>query len=114
MRILEHGLRDLAARLLPPSSSSVELENWKTVIDRIERAIRDMEALPRGAEKTSDLQHYSEVAAQFRYFKDAWRNHVSHAGGTYDEASAISVLEHVRAFMRHLTLRHPEGGMGAS
>jgi hypothetical protein len=49
------------------------------VIDRIEAKIREREkALKRGQEKDATLKFYSQAAVQFRYFKDAWRNHVAH------------------------------------
>jgi hypothetical protein len=40
------------------------------------------------------------AAAEFRYFKDAWRNHVMHdRNDSYDEPEALRVLEHVTRFM---------------
>ena len=38
------------------------------------------------------MQFYSETATQFRYFKNAWRNHVSHSNATYDEAQAEKIM----------------------
>lgn len=103
MRILEHGLHALAARL--SISVPLGLENWKNIIDQIEKAIRDLEALPKSQHKSDDLQYYSAAAIQFRYFKDAWRNHVSHARKDYDEQDAESILTHVRNFMGQLAQR---------
>jgi hypothetical protein len=104
MRILERGLLELA-RLVGLDPVDLALENWKNITDQIERNIRDMESLPKSAAKSSDLQFLSGAAAQFRYFKDAWRNHVSHARESYDEQEARIVLEHVRDFMAHLASR---------
>ncbi len=48
------------------------------------------------------MQFLSEAAKEFFYFKDGWRNHVSHNRGTYDEHQAASVLEHTRSLMNHV------------
>jgi hypothetical protein len=101
MRVLEHGLRFLATRV-GLSSDAMALENWKNVIDQIEKKIREMEGLPKSPIKSETLQHYSEAAIQFRYFKDAWRNHVSHSRSTYDERDAVSIWNHATEFMQHL------------
>lgn len=102
MRILERGLRAMGKHLSVPFAADVELENWKPIIDQIESHIRAMEALPKSAQKVENLKFYSEAATQFRYFKDAWRNHVSHSRTNYDDRSAETILTHVRDFMRDL------------
>lgn len=102
MRVLEKGLHSLATHLGLGLSSEIELENWKNIIDQIERGIRALEQTPKSASKTKALRFYSEAASQFRYFKDAWRNHVSHARAQYDEREALVIFEHVRTFMHDL------------
>jgi len=104
MRVLEHGLRWLC-REVNIDNPDMDLENWKNIIDQIEKKIRQMESLPKGREKTENLQFYSEAAAQFRYFKDAWRNHVAHARINYDAKDAYRVLTHVADFMRQLSTK---------
>jgi hypothetical protein len=101
MRVLEHGLRALAADV-GLAESQVELQNWQNVIDRIERAIREREREPRSIEKSESLRAYSAAASQLRYFKDAWRNHVSHARAYYDEREAMNVWSHAQPFMQDL------------
>jgi hypothetical protein len=101
MRVLEHGLRKLAGTVgLPPEA--MEHENWKNIIDQIEKKIREMEALPKSAEKIARLKNLSEAAIQFRYFKDAWRNHVSHAHASYDNLTGPVVWTHVKEFMQSI------------
>ncbi len=100
--MLEKGLHSLATELGVGMSSGIEFENWKNIIDQIEKEIRKLEALPKGPAKTATLTFYSEAASQFRYFKDAWRNHVSHARAQYDEREALTIFEHVRTFMHDL------------
>ena len=45
---------------------------------------------------------------QFRYFKDAWRNHVCHQREHYDVNQAYSVLIHVADFMEAVSKRRIE------
>lgn len=98
MRVLEHGLQWLASDVgLKPEQTANE--NWKNVIDLIEKEIRSLEQLPKTAWKVSRVKFLSEAAAQFRYFKDAWRNHVSHGRENYDSISGSSIWNHVKEFM---------------
>jgi len=100
MRVLEHGLQSLVIEVgLPPLSH----ENWKNVIDQIEAKIKAMEQLPKTPQKIERLKFLSASAAQFRYFKDAWRNHVAHVHENYDEHSGSPVWTHVKAFMQALS-----------
>lgn len=101
MRGLEVALRVLAVEVgLTPEE--VALDGWKTVIDRIEKQVRAMEALPKSEEKSERVRLLSGVAQQFRYFKDAWRNHVAHARSYYDGREADSIMRSVADFMRQL------------
>lgn len=101
MRVLEHGLRAIAVEVGLPSEAMAH-ENWKNVIDQVERKIRDMEGLPKSPEKAERLRVLSGLATEFRYFKDAWRNHVSHSRAVYAEIDATTVYGHVRYFMNLL------------
>lgn len=101
MRVLEVGLHKLA-KIIGLDGKSLELENWKSVIDQIEKEIRNLEQTPKSSLKTEKLQFYSEAASGFRYFKNAWRNHVSHSRANYDEREAIVIYNNVQAFMQIL------------
>lgn len=103
MRALEHGLRAFAHYVGLPMATGIEIEQWKNIIDQIEKKIREMEKLPRDAAKIATLQFCSEAASQFRYFKDAWRNHVSHSRVSYDPREAYSIWNHTREFMESLS-----------
>lgn len=103
MRALEIALHKLATDLGVTFPTALELENWQNIIEKIESAMRDREKqLPKGAQKSEEMQYYSEAAKEFRYFKDAWRNHVSHSRVDYEIHDATKIMEHVREFMRHL------------
>lgn len=99
MRVLEHGLRWMAINIGLPEEATKH-ENWKNVVDQIEKKIREMEAAPKSAEKIERLQMYSSMAVDFRYFKDAWRNHVAHSHQHYDQHAGETVWVHVRSFMQ--------------
>jgi hypothetical protein len=102
MRILEHGLRELAAAV----NMTFDIQQWQTIIESIESQIRDFgnnwKASPT---KTEWMNFYSEAARHFFFLKDAWRNHVSHNRVTYDATSAKGAIEHIRDFMNHLSSR---------
>ncbi len=101
MRVLEHGLR-VIADVVGLSANIMAHENWKNVIDQIEKKIREMGNEPKSPEKIKRLQFLSSAASQFRYFKDAWRNHVSHSHANYDEREAERVWIHVKTFMEQM------------
>ncbi|MCH7838133.1 MAG: hypothetical protein IIC26_06455 [Chloroflexi bacterium] len=96
MRVLELGLRSLANDLALPDA---DIEDWKNILDRIEKKVRQMEQGPKSPTKIERVKYYSEAVAQFRLFKDAFRNHVSHSRTSYDEQDAAKVLGAVHDFM---------------
>jgi hypothetical protein len=104
MRVLEHGLRALASDL----GKNYDTQAWYNIINEIESEIRKLGNMPKSAAKNERLQFLAEAAKEFVYFKDGWRNYVSHARGKYDEHQARSVIEHVRSFMNGLTSELPE------
>jgi hypothetical protein len=102
MRVLEHGLRALAIDV----GRTYETENWQNIIEQIESEIGKLgDTLPRGISKSERMEFLSKAAKEFSYFKDGWRNHVSHGRGAYDEHQARSILEHVRSFMTVLSAK---------
>lgn len=108
MRVLEKGLHAFARELKITFPTPLELENWQNIIEKIESEIKELNKLPKGQQKSDELQFYSEAAKEFRYFKDAWRNHVAHSRERYDERQAKRILEHVRDFMEHIAARIKE------
>lgn len=105
MRVLEHGLKALAADVSKP----FDVQNWQNIIDQIESEIRILgKTLPAGTSKSERLRFLSEAAKEFVYFKDGWRNYVSHARGVYDDHQARSSMEHVKAFMTTISARLSE------
>jgi hypothetical protein len=100
MRVLERGFGALADEV----GLVFDIQQWKTIIDQIEKKIRELRGtLPRSVAKDETMQRLSEAAKEFYYFKDGWRNYVSHGRATYDEHQAAIILEHTRVFMTVLS-----------
>jgi hypothetical protein len=102
MRVAEHGLRALAKRVKVPFPKTFDLKTWDELIRSIEKEIQKIVQKPKTSQRSKDLEFYNTAAAQFRYFKDGWRNHVMHTRTSYDEHQAMSVMIHVQEFMQHL------------
>lgn len=108
MRALEHGLRALAADV----GLIFDVQNWQNIINEIEAQIAHWRknGIPdmAKADKDARLQFLSETAKEFAYFKDGWRNYVSHAKVPYTEHQANTVLTHVADFIERLSDRLAE------
>jgi hypothetical protein len=105
MRIVEHGLRALALYVKVPAENLTR-ENWHSIIRAIEDRIRELRE-DKATRDSTDVQFLSEAATEFRNFKDAWRNHVSHSRTSYDEQEGRYVLDGVKRFMALLAARLP-------
>jgi len=93
MLVLERGLRALAARVGVPYVRA----NWQDIINKIQSELNKM---LRG---DPQKDFYREVNAQFGFLKDAYRNHSEHAhDDPYDMPKALSIFNHVKAFMQEL------------
>jgi hypothetical protein len=112
MRVLEKGLHALVRDLNNSFGANVvfnkdiEYVNWGNIIEKIDAEIRgllDPNRKPRLV--PDDLQFYSQTATEFVYFKNAWRDDVSHSRSAYDESEAKTVMNHVEAFMRKIAKR---------
>jgi len=101
MCVLEYGLHALANAL----GLSFTVEQWHIILSQIESEIGKLADLPKSTQKLEDQEFYSRAAQEFRYFKDAWRNHVMHGRKVYTESDSDTVLRHVEEFMRHLSTR---------
>jgi hypothetical protein len=108
MAIAQAGLYLLAQDLGVSFKYPLNLAEWQEVIGAIEDKVKPMRDQPRSKERDERVTFYSECAAQFRYFKDAWRNHVAHMREVYDRDQTHSILLHVRDFMEKLSQKIPE------
>jgi hypothetical protein len=110
MRIVEIGLRKLAAHLkVPVKKSQLEYLEWNTIIGKIEKSIADKKsALTRGKKKSELLEFYHGIMGEFNAFKDVWRNNVMHSRNFYNEAEAMAVYIRVQSFMQRLAAKISE------
>ncbi len=92
MRATEKILTTVAASLTGIDPSR---DQWQTLIERIELAIKEFDKLPKGDPREQKQMFYSEIAMQFRYIKNAWRNHVMHSRSEYKEKEAREIWWHV-------------------
>lgn len=99
MRALEHALNAMAIDV----GLTWTKEQWHNIIEMIESKIDgERKALPRGTARDERLNFLSQGAKEFFYFKDGWRNYVSHNRISYGEPQALQILQHVQAFSDHL------------
>lgn len=104
MRVLEIGLSVLAKDLKVKS----DYTNWQNIIEGIEKETKNINKDNSGDDWKVKQQFDSEAALQFRYFKNAWRNHVMHIRDNHDEQRAMAIIGHVKEFMAHLATRLKE------
>lgn len=105
MRAAEIGLQAMAQSLEITFDYPLELAEWGKIVGAIEPKINELKAGPRSTEKDASLKFYSEAAAEFRHFNNAWRIRVSHARESYEEAQAIKVFDHTLSFFQTLATR---------
>jgi HEPN domain-containing protein len=113
MRVLEKGLHALVHDLNNNHSAgivfseTVEEANWGNIISEIQLALENPKRTKRlnPIPDKGRMGFYSRASLEFEYFKNAWRDDVSHSRKSYDESSARSVMNHVEAFMRILAER---------
>jgi hypothetical protein len=113
MRVAEFGLRALARdRRVEFADKPLEQKEWGQILPNLESKIRVMRDLdrpkwqwPDTVVREAQISFYSDVTQELRAFNDVWRRHVSHADSHafYDRDQAISVWNHVRAFMEKLS-----------
>ena len=96
MRILEFGLQKLAARF----DVDFDRKNWNTMIDQIEAKIREISTNHTKPPNWKDEEEqFARVGKEFRYVKDAWRNHAMHARSKYTPEEAMTIYGHARELM---------------
>jgi hypothetical protein len=108
MAVLQVGLYAMANDLGVSFKHSIELAEWQGVIKGIEDKIEPLRHMPKTDQRDDLLSFFSGCASQFRYFKDAWRNHVAHMREVYDRGQAESILLHVKDFMQQVSTRLQE------
>ncbi len=104
MRVMEVGLRVLAAILNDPRLNPKRNPSWDSILKKCQEEL----AKPlgqRAPEWAKDDVFFSGAAATLMAVKDAWRNPTMHVETNYDEERARDVWNCVRAFMRHIATK---------
>jgi hypothetical protein len=102
-RVLEIALVALAKKFSVPHDAP----EWHTIIERIEKAIREID--PKyGPTWKDDQKFFGEAARHLMFIKNAWRNHVMHVRDEYDDGKALSILQHTKELVIHLSQRLSE------
>ena len=93
----------------------IELCDWKTLIDGLNKALKELEnGTGASIKKKAKLAYFSHAVAQFSNFKDAWRNIISHGHEIepnrklYLEGETTDIMNNTRYFMQHLAKRIKE------
>ena len=113
MRVAEHGLHALAKHILPAWNKPFPLEfsEWQDVLQAIDTELENQkkhaQQLTRGSAKDQELEFYDGLLKSIAYFKDAYRNPVSHLRGNYDRTKALVVFDEVKGFMQRLAKKVP-------
>lgn len=127
MRVVEAGIRVLGkdlglskikethkpilgGKLTKPKVKVVPIENctWERIHNQIRAKIDSRLAkLRQGPVKDRKQSFYSSILHDFHGFKDAWRNHVMHTRGQYNEDQAVGLLSHVDRFIQALASTQP-------
>ena len=110
MRVVEKGLHALVGELNSKHNAGivfrdkVEHENWGAIITEIQLALENPKRIKRldPLPTKDEMTFYSKVAMESEYIKNAWRDDVAHSRSEYDQPGALSVMDHVGAFMKHL------------
>jgi HEPN domain-containing protein len=100
MRAIEFGIKGLVTALsIAPSSP-----NWENILNDCDKAIKQIDP-KHGTDWKEVKQFYSEAAVNFRYFKDAWRNHTMHGTVSFGSYDAKQIMMHSRSLLEHLSSR---------
>lgn len=105
MRALEYGIASLVAVL----GVSPVNPNWHNILNDCDKAIKGIDP-HSGSDWKDKQQFYSELAINFRYFKDAWRNHTMHAKVTFEREESMRIMDYVISFMDHISTKLREDG----
>ena len=84
-----------------------DVQQWQGILNEIESQLGEWRrnGIPglSKPEKDAKLEYLSRAAAEIGYFKDGWRNYVSHNKRPYDVGEAKATYGHVGSFMTILS-----------
>lgn len=115
MMILERGLPAFARRLRVTFSRA--RPTWDGMIKDIRKNLSDRRSAiaspprgtpPRGRVTKAEINFLDasdSAATEFKFFENAWRNHIAHGRADYDASEAQRVLNHTRLFMETIATK---------
>ncbi|MEW6269372.1 MAG: hypothetical protein AB1689_08770 [Thermodesulfobacteriota bacterium] len=104
--VMQYGLYALAQHLGVQTKKPLEYENWRNIVDVIEKKIGEYEN--QQGHSRQELEFLAGAASHFRFVKDSLRNDVGHIRRSYDEGQAHSVFTHTVELLEHLATRLEE------
>jgi hypothetical protein len=107
MRVMEFGLHSLSLSLNDPNLNPKKNRSWDSMLKKCDGELRK-NFNERCDEWRRDDQFFSNVTANLRAVKDAWRNPTMHVEKKYTGEEAFDIFNSVRAFMRHLAAKLKE------
>jgi hypothetical protein len=108
MRAIEKPFQSLAKELRVVLSKDIELATWGDLYQGIDKKLGILRNQKHTKKRDEEPAFYCQANLEFGYFKDAWRNFMAHARKDYDGPQAVSVLNHVVAFVEILATRLKE------
>jgi hypothetical protein len=105
MRALEPALAALAS---PFPHISTTHENWNSIIEQIEKAVKDIGKQPKSQNKIDDETFFGAATSHLYFVKNAWRNHVAHGRGSYSDDEAEKIINRTAEFITSLCARFQE------
>jgi len=111
MRVAEYGLRLVAKerKLKLPKDKPIDAAQWQELTSRLKTVVEKVGNWPaRKKERAAALAFYTAVHAETVFFKDNYRNIVSHSLTMFGEQEADSVIRRVKEFMTVVSSRLDE------
>lgn len=107
MRVLEVGL----ALFAPTFQVTTQHKDWGKILAEIEsKATAFEKSATKPDNWKDDREFYFQCIADFKVFKNAYRNASMHGRSKYGDEEAIDIMNRVRSFMQTLATRFHEAG----
>ena len=95
MRVIEAGL----ALFAPTLNVNTSHKDWGRIISETEKSVQSIESSPSKPPNWKDDREFNfQCIADFRIFKNAWRNASMHGRGKYGDEEAMDIMNRVRSF----------------
>src|ERR1051325_4437987 len=111
MRAVEYSGRRLviALKVQGKLGKPLALCDWGDLMRALDEGVQSLSTGSRkNTHKKATFEFYNHAVAQFRNFKDAWRNNVSHTRTTFMPGVTKDIMDNTRQFMQHLATRLKE------